>query len=224
MNNKQSFEEVVRHRYSPRVFQPNPLTEKQIMSVLEDAQLTPSNCNTQPWNVHIVSGDKLAELRDAMIAADDSGVADPDFTFDYGHFYGKYTERVQEQAREYYSALGVSRDDKEKRREVYLRNYRFFNAPHAAFLFMPSFGDDVRVGGDIGMYAQTFLLSLAAKGFQGIPQTLLGFHANLTRELLGVSSDYKLMFGISFGYPDDDNTANIRIGRVPVEESVTFHN
>ena len=52
-------------------------------------------------------------------------------------------------------------------------NYSFFNAPHVALLFMPSFGDNVRVGSDIGMYGQTFLLSLAARGRGGIPQTSL---------------------------------------------------
>ncbi|PHM54406.1 nitroreductase [Xenorhabdus sp. KK7.4] len=74
------------------------------------------------------------------------------------------------------------------------------------------------------MYAQTFLLSLAARGYAGIPQTLLGFHADTVREILGVSEQYQLLFGISFGYADPNApTHHVRMKRIPVNESVTFH-
>ncbi|WP_340608376.1 nitroreductase [Xenorhabdus bharatensis] len=219
-----AFDETVRNRFSPRSFLPTPLTEKQIHQVLSDAQHSPSNCNTQPWHVHIASGKTKDTLEQAMIQKDMEGLVTPDFTFDYADFYGDYFTRSQEQARVYYEALGVAREDSVKRHEVYLRNFRFFGAPHAAFLFMPSFGDNVRVASDIGMYAQTFLLSLAARGYAGIPQTLLGFHADTVREILGVSEQYQLLFGISFGYADPNAlTHSVRMERIPVKESVTFH-
>jgi nitroreductase len=225
MTNKAvAFEEVVRQRFSPRAFLPTPLTDDEILSVLQDAQHAPSNCNIQPWHVHVVSGEKKDALRDAMIRNDENGNQTPDFTFDYADFYGDYFNRSQEQARIYYEALGVKREDKESRHEVYLRNYRFFEAPHVAFLFMPSFGDNVRVASDIGMYGQNFLLSLEARGFAGIPQTLLGFHADMVREMLQVSEQFKLLFGISFGYADPDaKTHNIRMDRLPLEKSVVIH-
>lgn len=223
-NNAPSFHEVVRQRFSPRAFLQTPLTDEEILSVLQDAQYAPSNCNTQPWHVHVVSGEKKDVLRDAMIKNDINGIQTPDFTFDYADFYGDYFDRSQEQAKIYYEALGVKREDKEGRHEVYLRNYRFFEAPHVAFLFMPSFGDNVRVASDIGMYGQNLLLSLAARGFAGIPQTLLGFHADMVREVLGVSDQYKLLFGISFGYADPDaKTHHVRMDRLPIEESVVIH-
>jgi nitroreductase len=57
-----SFEETVRARRSFRSFLPTPVPNAQILQVLEDAQYSPSNCNTQPWNTHIVSGEKIKEL------------------------------------------------------------------------------------------------------------------------------------------------------------------
>ncbi|WP_338152914.1 nitroreductase family protein [Chimaeribacter coloradensis] len=82
----------------------------------------------------------------------------------------------------------------------------------------------VRVAGDIGMYAQTLLLSLTAHGLGGIPQTMLGFYAGTIREALGIDPSLKLLFGISLGYPDRDHPANqYRINKAPLEESVTFH-
>ncbi|PHM54405.1 nitroreductase [Xenorhabdus sp. KK7.4] len=132
-----AFDETVRNRFSPRSFLPTPLTEEQIYQVLSDAQYSPSNCNTQPWHVHIASGKEKDTLEQAMIQKDMEGLAKPDFSFDYADFYGDYFTRSQEQARMYYEALGVAREDSTKRHEAYLRNFRFFGAPHAAFLFMP---------------------------------------------------------------------------------------
>ncbi|WP_039055963.1 nitroreductase family protein [Enterobacter sp. Bisph1] len=219
-----TFDETVRQRFSARAFLPEPLTPEQIQAVLQDAQYSPSNCNTQPWHVHVVSGETKNRLGNLMIEHDLAGQQTPDFSFSYDDFYGDYFERAHEQARLYYASLGIAREDSERRKEAYLRNYHFFNAPHAAFLFMPTFGDNIRVASDIGMYGQSFLLSLTARGFAGIPQTLLGFHADLIRKELGVDDQYRLLFGISFGYPDmSAPSAQTRMPRLSVEQSVVMH-
>ncbi|MDX7985929.1 nitroreductase [Xenorhabdus sp. 12] len=220
-----AFDEAVRSRFSPRAFLPTPLTEEQIRQIITDAQYSPSNSNTQPWHVHITSGETKNALEKGMMKNNSAGITTPDFTYNYADFYGDYFDRSQEQARIYYEALGIARGDTAKRYEAYLKNFSFFGAPHVAFLFMPSFGDNVRVASDMGMYAQTFLLSLAARGYAGIAQTLLGFHADVVRQILGVSEQYRLLFGISFGYADPNvPTYHVRMGRVTVDESVRFHN
>lgn len=192
--------------------------------MLEEAQLTPSNCNTQPWNVHIVSGQRQKELSDKLVNAYEAGRYSLDFTFDTHDFQGRYRERQFTQGKTYYEALNVAREDQVARRDVNLHNYLFYHAPHVAFLFMPSVGDNVRVASDVGMYGQTFLLSLTAHGLGGVPQTVLGMFADVIREHLGISADYKLLFGISFGYPDETAPVNgFKMGRDPVSANVTFH-
>jgi nitroreductase len=219
-----TFEDVVRRRRSIRGFLDKPVAENVIREVLEDAQHAPSNCNTQPWNIHVVRGEKLQQLSKLLHAKNDAGEFSPDFSFDVNDFYGEYRERNNELGKAYYEAMNVMREDKEARHRAGAMNYSFFNAPQAAFLFMPSFGDDVRVAGDMGMYGQTFLLSLAAHDLGGIPQTALGFFAGTIREFLGIPKELKLLFGISFGFPDDSAPGNrVHMGRVPVDTSVTFH-
>jgi nitroreductase len=219
-----SFEEATRVRRSIRGFLDKPVPEPLIREVLEDAQYAPSNCNTQPWNTHIVRGDKLKQLSAVLHERNDAGAFTPDFSFDQNDFYGEYRKRNDALGKAYYESMNVMREDKEGRARAGARNYSFFDAPQAAFLFMPSFGDNVRVAGDMGMYGQTFLLSLAARGLGGIPQTALGFFAGTIREFLGIPDELKLLFGISFGYLDDDAPGNrIRMDRVPVDTSVTFH-
>lgn len=219
-----SFQEVIRSRQSIRQFLSKPVEKEVLREILQDAQYTPSNCNTQPWDVHIVSGEKKEELSKALINAFEKEQFSPDFTFDTNDFYDRYAERQKEQGKTYYEALGIAREDQEGRHKGVLRNFEFFNAPHVAFLFMPSVGDNVRVASDIGMYAQSFLLSLTARGIGSIPQTILGMSADTVRQLLGVPDDMKLLFGISFGYPDKEAKANsFRMGRDPIESNVTFH-
>jgi nitroreductase len=221
---KNSFQEVIRSRQSIRQFLPTPVEEEVLREVLEDAQYTPSNCNTQPWDVHIVSGAKKEELSKALVDAVLKGQSSLDFTFDFNDYYGRYSERQKEQGKTHYEAMGIAREDYEGRQKEGLRNFEFFNAPHVAFLFMPSFGDNVRVASDIGMYAQSFLLSLAARGIGSIPQTSIGTQADTIRQVLGVSDEMKLLFGISFGYPDREDRANsFRMGREPIESNVTLH-
>lgn len=219
-----TFHEVLRSRYSCRSYLPQEVPGDIIKSVLEDAQLSPSNCNTQPWEVHIVSGQKQKDISAKLIEAYQADNYSPDFTFDTAHFNGRYKERQFDQGKTYYESLGVAREDKEGRRDANLSNFTFYNAPHVAFLFMPDVGDNVRVAGDIGMYGQTFLLSLTAHGLNGVPQTVLGLFADVIRKELGVSENYKMMFGISFGYEDKSAAANnFKLGRDPVDMNVTFH-
>ena len=224
MTSTATFHDAVRARHATRGFISQPVADDVIRSVLEDAQLTPSNCNTQPWNVHIVSGAKRDELSKALHLAYNAGKFTPDFSFDQGDYFGAYKAREANNGKLYYGALGVGRDDTAGRHAAGGRNLDFFNAPHVAFLFLPTFGDNVRVASDVGMYGQTFLMSLFAHGLAGCPQTMLGFFANTVREVLGVSPEWKLLFGISFGYEDKESPANgYRISRDPVTECVTYH-
>jgi nitroreductase len=218
------FRDVIRDRHSVRSFLPEPVPDAVIRAVLEDAQLAPSNCNTQPWQVHIVSGAKLDALSRAILADEEAGRHTPDFGFDPRDYPGVYGQRLKAQGAAYYQAIGVAREATEDRRTAALYNLKFFGAPYVALLFMPAVGDNVRVAGDIGMYGQTFLLSLTAHGLGGIPQTMLGFYADTVRECLGIDPSLKMLFGVSFGHPDKTAAANrYRIDKAPLEECVTFH-
>jgi nitroreductase len=220
-----SFREVVRRRKSCRGFLSTVVPDSLIHEILEEAQLAPSNCNIQPWVIHIVSGDKLRELSAALLRASDLGQISPDFPLDLDEFYDRYSERRVEQGKAYYEGLVVDRNDKEGRKKTADLSFSFFNAPQAAMLFMPTFGNNfVRVAGDVGMYAQNFLLSLTDHGLAGIPQASVGFFADTVREVLGIPDHFKMLFSISFGYADPNAQGNrIKMGRDPIENSVTFH-
>ncbi len=217
-----AIEEIVVARRSVRGFLSTPVPQATIEKIFTLAQRTPSNCNTQPWITHVVSGAKLEILRQKMPEHTLQGKMTLDYPYS-GKYDGVYKERQYDAAVQMYDAVGVGREEKQKRLEVFMRNYRFFNAPHVAFLFLPEpFG--LREAADVGMYAQTLMLALTAFGLGSCPQTSLGFHADLVRDVLEVDPANKLLFGISFGYEDQNDTINTtRMGRAELADTTFFH-
>jgi nitroreductase len=216
-------DEAVRRRRSVRGFLPDEVPETTLREVFELAQWSPSNCNVQPWTPHVVSGEALKRLREALVAA---GMRDqpikPDWPAD-GKFTGIYRQRQVDAAQKLYGAMGVERSDVVGRKIAYIRNHAFFDAPHAVLIFMPE-PFDTREAADIGMYAQTLMLALIARGIASCAQGALGLFPEIIREQLGIPANYKLLFGISFGYEDRNIRANAaRVGRATIDDAVRFH-
>lgn len=218
-----SFDAVVRARRSIRGFLPDPIPGPLLRSVLATAQQAPSNCNVQPWVVHIVSGDAAERIRQALYEQAKSGVPiEPDYPRT-GAYPGDYRTRQVESAKALFAATGVARDDKAARTDSFLRNFRFFDAPHAAFIFLPEWAG-MREAADAGMHAQTLMLALAAHGLGSCAQGALSHHAPLVHRELGVGEDMRLLMGIAFGYPDPDHPANAaRTDRLTVDDAIVFH-
>jgi nitroreductase len=216
------FDEIVAARHSLRAFLPQPVDAATLARIFSVAQRAPSNCNSQPWVTHVVSGAKLETLRAEMPQRFMSGNFTMDFPYD-GTYQGVYKERQYGAAQALYDAVKIKREDKVRRNEQFMRNFTFFDAPHVAFLFLPEpFG--LREAADLGMYAQTLMLALTAHGLGSCPQTALSFQADYVREQLGIAASNKLLFGLSFGYPDWDAPANTCItDRAALPDAVTFH-
>lgn len=200
------FAEVVRARRSVRGFRPDPVPPQILREIMALAARAPSNCNTQPWQVYVVSGAPLERLRKQLPEAMMRGEMSMDFPYE-GKYSGIYRDRQYDAAAQLYAAMDIAREDKAGRSAAFMRNFEFFGAPHAAFLFLPEpFG--LREAADCGMYAQTLMLALTAYGVGSVPQTALSFHADMLRSELGVGAEQKLLFGISFGYADSSEPAN----------------
>ena len=217
----ETFLNIVASRRSMRAFKPDPVPRAVIEAVMGGAQQAPSNCNTQPWFVHVVTGDTLEQLRATLPTQFAAGEVALDFPYD-GQYDGVYKERQYASATALYDALGISRDEKAARNEWFMRNFTFFDAPAVAFFTLPSqFG--LREACDLGMYAQTVMLGLVAHGLGSCPQTSLGFMANVIRPALGLGDHEKLMFGLSFGYATETPVNQVQTERAALHDVVTFH-
>jgi len=216
-----TFLEIVESRRSMRDFTSEPVSEDVIEAVFGAAQRAPSNCNTQPWFVHVVTGETLERLRAELPAKFAAGEIALDFPYD-GQYEGVYKERQYASAAALYDSLGIAREQKAERNAWFMRNFSFFDAPAVAFFTLPT-GFGLREACDLGMYAQTVMLGLTAHGLGSCPQTSLAFLANVLRPALSLGDNEQLMFGMSFGYPSESAVNEVRTDRAPLEEVVTFH-
>jgi len=215
------FLEIVRDRRSMRDFKPDSVPEEVIAAVFGGAQRAPSNCNTQPWFVHVVTGDTLEALRAELPAKFAAGDISLDFPYD-GQYEGVYKERQYASATALYDSLGIARDQKAERNAWFMRNFSFFDAPAVAFFTLPT-GFGLREACDLGMFAQTVMLGLTAHGLGSCPQTALAFLANVIRPTLGLGDHEQLMFGMSFGYPTQTAVNQVQTERAALQDVVTFH-
>ncbi len=217
-----AFASVVAERRSARGFLPTPIPGGLMQHVLTVAGMAPSNCNAQPWVTHIVSGDSLKRIRALLIAEASAGRLDSDVPLT-SQYLDQYRTRRIDAAKALFAATGVGRDDPEARQRSFMRNYELFDAPHAAFFFMPKvFG--MREAADVGMYAQTLMLALTANGLASCAQGAISHYAGALRRELGVSEDLICLFGLSFGYPDEAHpSVAARTVRAGLDETVVFH-
>jgi nitroreductase len=216
-------EQLILSRRSVRAFRPDPVPRDELEAILTVASRAPSNANMQPWLVEVVAGATRDRLSAALVSAMTEGRYSIDFHNDEQMYADIHSQRREAMGERLYDALGIARDDLEARNEWYLDNLRFFGAPHALFLFMPPKANE-RMANDVGMYGQTLMLAMAARGVSSCPQAILGFFADTVREMLGITEGNRLLFGISFGYADDSSPVNnVDMPRVPLSENTRWY-
>ena len=213
------FSAIAEERRSVRAFKPEAIPGDVLRSIFADALRAPSNCNTQPWFVHVATGETLEALRKELPERFVAGDLSLDHPYD-GKYEGVYRDRQHASARVLYDALGISREQKAERQSWFLNNFRFFGAPAVAFFTLPGqFG--LREACDLGMFAQTVMLGCTARGLGSCPQTALGFLANVIKPAMAIPDDQKLLFGLSMGYVDEAAPENdARTERAALEELV----
>ena len=215
--------EAVAERRTIRGFLKKPVPQELIHEIFEKAQQAPSNCNTQPWRVVVVSGERRAHLEKALMAALVSG-AKPNPAFKPGDqdLGDIYKARQIDCAVRYYGVMDVGRDDRDARNALMAKNWQFFGAPHVAFLCM-----DLDMGPvnaiDVGIYLQTLMLLMTEDELGSCPQGALAYFPEPVKEIAGIPEGTGIVCGLSFGYIDEDAKINTaRMPRAPLEESVTF--
>ncbi len=214
--------EAVYARRSVRGYLHKEVPQEILDRIFEISQQAPSNCNVQPWKVYVASGALKDRLRAEMVARMKAGVTpNPDYEY-RGDFENEYRKRQVDCAVALYNEMGIGRDDKPGRMRAVLRNFEFFDAPYIAFIGMnPKFGTTVAI--DVGMFAQTLMLTMVAFGLHSCPMGTMRNFPDLVREEFGIDDGTKILFGISFGYEDPDVPANrTRTTREAIAANVKF--
>jgi len=200
--------ECIMSRRSIRKFLPEPVPEETLRSVIETAKWSPSYKNSQPWEVVLVSGKKKEELSNLLIGLLQQGrLPAPDLP-EPGPWPPEIEKKISEHMRMRCEALGIDLTDPETGRRAKVANFKFYGAPHGLFLFQ-----DGRLSLwsllDMGMFAQSLMLSAWAHGLGTVPQGFLTDYSAEVKKFLGIHETKRLVLGISIGYPDLKDRANL---------------
>ena len=217
-----SVEQLLQKRGSVRAFLDKTIPEDTLKSIFEHAQLSPSNCNVQPWQICVVSGETKEALKAQFMKTLMSGAApNPDFNW-LPKYEGVHRERQFGSANALYSSVGIAREDKKARQMAMVRNWQFFDAPYAVFFTMDKYLD-IMGAVDLGIYAQTLSLLLSEQGIGSCMQGALGQFPDPVRTLLNLPEDRGILFGMSFGYADESAPINnTTTDREVVDNAVAF--
>lgn len=217
-----TLERILDDRYSCRAFRPEPVPEETIERILRMAQRTASWCNSQAWQVDLVSGPATAAFGKALtdhVMTNDmrSDLPAPE------RYEGVYGDRRRASGYGLYSALGIERTDHDARMRQMLENYRFFGAPHVAVITSDA-GLGTYGAVDCGGYVATFLAAATSLGVATCAQAAIALYSDGVRRHLGLPDDRLVVCGIAFGYADEEHPANsFRTDRAELTDVVRLH-
>ncbi len=219
-----SYDDVVLGRRSIRGFTAEPVSKETIREVLALAMRAPSSLNTQPWNFHVVTGAVLDRIRAGNTERNLAGVPHSREFRIHGEYAGAHRERQVEIAKQLFAAMGIERDNKEKRTDWVLRGFRQFDAPVSIVVTY----DRSIHGGDIAPFdcgAVTNALVNAAwsRGLGCVINSQGIMQSPVVREHAQIPDDQVIMICVAMGWPDDSFPANAVISnRKSVDEATRF--
>ena len=177
--------EALQARKSTRAFLDKPVSRETIEQILNAARWAPSGTNTQPWQVAVLMGAKKRELQDKIEGAYRSGVKGG---MDYSYYPNEWKDPFLARRRvcglQLYSALKIGKEDKERRAEQWVANYRSFDAPVMLLFFIDRIMDTGSYL-DYGMFLQSVMLAAVEHGLATCPQAALGEYPDIVRDYLG---------------------------------------
>lgn len=239
----EQWQEFAASRRTVRDFLATPVPQGVIDAILTDAMTAPSWSNTRPYLVAVASGESRNRIATALLrrvdmlnAAKRGGLL-PKLKFLFSGYIFPMSEypvvkpypkdlnpRRIRVGKGLYGAMGIGRGDAAARDAQMRRNFEFFGAPTAIFIFTHKGLGEYSVS-DAGLFMQNLMLSAHARGLGTCAQGMLAIWPRPVRrefrnQLSRFSRDYKLLVGISIGYPSDDPVNDFEAERLPISEIV----
>ena len=217
--------QAMQERRSIRGFKKDAVPRALLEEVIALANRAPSSMNTQPWHLHVLTGEPLEKVREGNSTRMLQGVPPVREISDHGAYAGVHRDRQVGIAKQLFAAMGIERDDKERRQDWVMRGFRQFDAPVSIVVCFDKSLDDNGTIAHFDLGAVTYGLVLAAwsKGLgcvingQGIMQS------PVVREHAQIPEDQVIMTCVAMGWPDEDFSANAVVStRRPVEEVTRF--
>jgi len=199
-------DEAIGNRKSIRGFKKDLVPREILQKILDTAAWAPSATNSQPWEIIVVTGSALDNIRHDNI----NMLKNVEKKKKQDNFTGIYRERQIKLAKKIFALMEIKREDKEKRAEWLKRGYRFFDAPAAIIVSIDnSLKDNRWTFFDIGLLTQSICLA-ALKYELGTCIEAQGVSfPEIIKKHARIPENKEVVIGIAIGYPDWDFPANL---------------
>lgn len=211
-------------RRSVRAYRATPVPRPDIERICRAARSAPSGANLQPGAFHILTGDALAGLSGALLAAIGDGAP---IASEYSYFPDPMPAELKARQRAagyaLYAALGIERRDLAGRRAQFDHNYRFFDAPVGIVVTI-----DRRMGSgcfmDLGMALMAFQLAAESLGYATTGIGALANYGPVAHAHLNLPEHEMVVCGLALGLADRDDPVNgFRTERAALDAYTRFY-
>ena len=202
---------AITSRRSIRAFLPTPVPRETIEQILAVASRAPSGTNTQPWKVHVLTGESLATLSRTICAVYDDPAQAALHTEEYAYYptqwAAPYIDRRRKVGWDLYGLLGIAKTDKARMHAQHRRNYEFFGAPVGLMFTV----DRIMQQGswlDYGMFLQGVMVAARGRGLDTCPQAAFTPFHRLIEKHLELPATEMVVCGMSLGHADPSAIEN----------------
>jgi len=217
---------AIKTRHSLRAFLPTPVPRQTVEDILEVASWAPSGTNTQPWQVHVLTGAALQRIAGRIQAAyldpEQNAAHKEEYAYYPNEWRSPYIDRRRKVGWDLYGLLGIAKTDKARMQHQHGRNFIFFDAPVGLIFTI----DRVMQQGswlDYGMFLQNIMVAARARGLHTCPQAAFSQFHRLIAQELQLGDEQMLVCGMSMGHADPDAVENSLVTeRAPVAEFARF--
>lgn len=232
----ETFQQLNSSRRSIRSFSDTSVSQEILDAILHDALESPSSSNTQPYKIAVAQGETCQAIGQELTHKYQLSLKMKNMSFwkkllfslkhdmfvnkAYPAMLGKYPGIFQQRRLHtgvgLYKVLGIERHDRQARDEYMAKNFHFFDAPVAIWIFIePSMKHTALV--DAGIFMQTLMLSATSRGLGTCAQGALGLWDKPVAKYFDIPKGYQLLCGISLGYPTDEPVNQYRPSKIDMD-------
>jgi len=164
-----SVTDALNTRITCRDFLDTPVPEDVLMRVLNMAMRSPSGGNLQPWKLHVMTGETLAEFKKRAAERTLAGkLEEPTYAAYPSPLWEPHRSWRYKLGEDMYGKIGIPRENKMGRIVWMAQNAKFFDAPVGIIIT----GDkrlDMPQHMDIGILLQSIMLLAREEGLHTAP-------------------------------------------------------
>ena len=215
-------EQAMIERRSIRGFKDEPVSKSILEDVIALANRAPSSMNTQPWHLHVLTGKPLEVVRHGNTERMLAGMSPVREIEDYAAYEGEHRKRQIEIAVQLFEAMGIKREDAERRKDWVMRGFRQFDAPVSIVVcFDRSLLENTIAHFDTGAMTYGLVLAAWSKGLGAVINGQGIMQSPVVREAANIPEDQVILTCVALGWPDEEFVANSVVSRRRPIENVT---